>query len=281
MTDKTEDKTEKKCECTFHKFWTALFALTIILSAVYCTVALHKHFSQDQEWEAINTVFAFLGFLLTAGAAVPAISAILSYQGFVRQSENANTQLANLKEKLASYEKILSKFEEKEQLLDKYFSYAKNYERIKKAAFPNNSNGMDIENSDEWDYLKYSINDEKEKSLIIELASLNIKIQEIEKYNRNEDGDLSAGDEIEIIKISCQKTYALEKLAAINNQYQDEFIRLLCDNLLELNHINNRDEDLEKYFTQFKALFEKMPIQRIILLSIPQYERVKQQMFNK
>ncbi|MBF0784360.1 hypothetical protein E4T80_02560 [Muribacter muris] len=81
------------------KSWFIGIGLAIILFSFILALFL-KRYENDQLWNITLAVFSFLGVLLTAGAAVPAVSAILSYQNFTQNAQRAEKDLENLEKKL-------------------------------------------------------------------------------------------------------------------------------------------------------------------------------------
>ena len=64
-----------------------------------------KSYEVTRLWDISLWVFALLGVLITAGAAVPVISAIFTYQSFIKESENAQKNLDKLTENQAWLER--------------------------------------------------------------------------------------------------------------------------------------------------------------------------------
>ncbi|MEG9499424.1 hypothetical protein [Mannheimia indoligenes] len=84
-------------------WWVILFSVSLIVLFVFSLVFLVKHYDANKLWEMNSALFAFLGATLTAGAAIPAISAIFSYLGFIEKHQHANAQLNQIKEQLNEY----------------------------------------------------------------------------------------------------------------------------------------------------------------------------------
>lgn len=84
-------------------WWVILFSVSLIVLFIFSLAFLVKHYNSDKLWEINSALFAFLGVTLTAGAAIPAISAIFSYLGFIEKHQHANAQLNQIKEQLNEY----------------------------------------------------------------------------------------------------------------------------------------------------------------------------------
>lgn len=84
-------------------WWVILFSVSLIVLFVFSLAFLIKHYDANKLWEINSALFAFLGVTLTAGAAIPAISAIFSYLGFIEKHQHANAQLSKIKEQLNEY----------------------------------------------------------------------------------------------------------------------------------------------------------------------------------
>lgn len=84
-------------------WWVILFSVSLIVLFVFSLAFLVQHYDANKLWEINSALFAFLGVTLTAGAAIPAISAIFSYLGFIEKHQHANAQLSQIKEQLNEY----------------------------------------------------------------------------------------------------------------------------------------------------------------------------------
>lgn len=98
-------------------WWVILFSVSLIVLFVFSVAFLAKHYNSANLWEINATLFAFLGAMLTAGAAIPAISAIFSYIGFAENHKKAEKQLYEIDEKLKQYKQEFEKLPEIQQFI--------------------------------------------------------------------------------------------------------------------------------------------------------------------
>lgn len=85
-----------------------IYALSVLLglALLFFSISfLIKSHEAKSLWDISLWVFALLGVLITAGAAVPVISAIFTYQSFIKESENAQKNLDELNKQQASLKK--------------------------------------------------------------------------------------------------------------------------------------------------------------------------------
>lgn len=96
-------------------WWVILFSVSLIVLFVFSLAFLVQHYDADKLWEINSALFAFLGVTFTAGAAIPAISAIFSYIGFTENHKKAEDRLNQLETQLNAY---FSQFENIEKFIN-------------------------------------------------------------------------------------------------------------------------------------------------------------------
>ncbi|MDO9777259.1 hypothetical protein ACI3PA_12520, partial [Glaesserella parasuis] len=92
-------------------FWAVVSILAAALLA-FSIEAVSNKYKAEGAWEAATSVFTLLGVLITAGTVVPAV---LSYQSFIRESDNAKKELDNLKLECAKHQRKIEQLSEREE----------------------------------------------------------------------------------------------------------------------------------------------------------------------
>lgn len=94
-------------------WWIIIFSAGLIALFTFSLAFLVKH--HKDLWEISSSILAFLGVMLTAGAAIPAISAVFSYIGFTENHKKAEEKLNQLETRLNAY---FSQFENIEKIIN-------------------------------------------------------------------------------------------------------------------------------------------------------------------
>lgn len=102
-------KQENKFYSSIKNWWVILFSIGLIALFVFSLAFLIQHYQSRNLWTISSTIFAFLGVMLTAGAAIPAISAIFSYINFAEKNAQAEKDLEKIKIDLQNYQTELDK----------------------------------------------------------------------------------------------------------------------------------------------------------------------------
>lgn len=84
---------KKKCDYIICGF-IAILCVALLAFSVSCLI---KSYETKDLWDISLWLFALLGLLITVSAAIPAITAIFSYQSFIRNSEQAKNELTDIK----------------------------------------------------------------------------------------------------------------------------------------------------------------------------------------
>lgn len=96
------------CEYRFFRaFWIILFFISTIAILNYSYAFILQYYQKEQNlWEIATLYFTIFSILLTAGAAIPVISAIFSYLSFQQQVKTAKDELVQLKSELNSLQEL-------------------------------------------------------------------------------------------------------------------------------------------------------------------------------
>ena len=109
------------------KNWQLIFVSVLIAVLSLCSAGILNEYGLGKSmWDKAGMVLSFLGVVITIGAAVPVISALLSYQNFTKESERVEGKLKELSKKQAKVENDAN------ELLDRLISKEKQIENILK-----------------------------------------------------------------------------------------------------------------------------------------------------
>ena len=109
------------------KNWQLIFVSVLIAVLSLCSAGILNEYGLGKSmWDKAGMVLSFLGVVITIGAAVPVISALLSYQNFTKESERVEGKLKELSKKQAKVEN------DDNELLDRLISKEKQIENILK-----------------------------------------------------------------------------------------------------------------------------------------------------
>ena len=87
------------------KNWQLIFVSVLIAVLSLCSAGILNEYGLGKSmWDKAGMVLSFLGVVITIGAAVPVISALLSYQNFTKESERVEGKLKELSKKQAKVE---------------------------------------------------------------------------------------------------------------------------------------------------------------------------------
>lgn len=227
-------------------FWAVVSILATAL-LVFSIEAISHKYEAEGAWEAATSVFTLLGVLITAGTIVPAV---LSYQSFIRESDNAKKELDNLKLEFAKHQRKIEQLSEREEQIIQTVTSRKDEQLIENIAL---NNSVDLDN---YEDLECSLKRNKRKQILAELAELYLEKFLVFKYCLD-DGELTEQGKDKYFSIWLKEIKVYQQLSADSYKFQQKHIISLSHLLLELDKMN-RNSKQEDIFIQAKLLFAEI-----------------------
>lgn len=252
-------------------FWAVVSILATAL-LVFSIEAISNKYKTKGAWEAATSVFTLLGVLITAGTVVPAV---LSYQSFIRESDNAKKELDNLKLEFAKHQRKIEQLSEREEQIIQTVTSRKDEQLIENIAL---NNSVDLDN---YEDLECSLKRNKRKQILAELAELYL-----EKFLAFKDcldeGELTEQGNDKYFSSWLKEIKIYQQLGADSSKFQQKHIISLSYLLLELDKMK-RNSVQEDIFNQAKHLFADIKDFHKISLFNKQYSVVSaaKQRFSK
>lgn len=227
-------------------FWAVVSILATAL-LVFSIEAISNKYKTKGAWEAATSVFTLLGVLITVGTVVPAV---LSYQSFIRESDNAKKELDNLKLEFAKHQRKIEQLSEREEQIIQTVTSRKDEQLIENIAL---NNSVDLDN---YEDLECSLKRNKRKQILAELAELYL-----EKFLAFKDcldeGELTEQGNDKYFSIWLKEIKIYQQLSTDSYKFQQKHIISLSHLLLELDKMN-RNSKQEDIFIQAKLLFAEI-----------------------
>ncbi|MDG6771592.1 hypothetical protein QA338_06060 [Glaesserella parasuis] len=227
-------------------FWAVVSILAVAL-LVFSIEALFHRYKTEGAWNAATSVFTIFGVLITVGTVVPAV---LSYQSFIRESDNAKKELDNLRVEFSRHQRKIEQLSEREEQIIQTVTSRKDEQLIENIAL---NNSVDLDN---YEDLECSLKRNKRKQILAELAELYLEKFLVFKYCLD-DGELTEQGKDKYFSIWLKEIKVYQQLSADSYKFQQKHIISLSHLLLELDKMN-RNSKQEDIFIQAKLLFAEI-----------------------
>ncbi|MDG6300581.1 hypothetical protein [Glaesserella parasuis] len=224
-------------------FWAVVSILAVAL-LVFSIEALFHRYKTEGAWNTATSVFTILGVLITVGTVVPAV---LSYQSFIRESDNAKKELDNLRVEFSRHQRKIEQLSEREEQIIQTVTSRKDEQLIENIAL---NNSVDLDN---YEDLECSLKRNKRKQILAELAELYLEKFLVFKYCLD-DGELTERGNDKYFSSWLKEIKIYQQLSADSYKFQQKHIISLSHLLLELDKMN-RNSKQEDIFIQAKLLF--------------------------
>lgn len=240
-------------------WWTILFSIGVIALFIFSIAFLVENYDSDKLFEISSTILAFLGVMLTAAVAIPAISAIFSYINFTEKNKQAEKDLEKIKTDLQDYQAELDKISilggdiyqylKEKEIEDFFLTYIKNpkseykNEVKDKLGLNFNSHYLYLISRAVQSLLDYDDYCEQGYSSD-ESPALECQIDLIEDYRKLAFYDLffvnRYFDHLEIMIDSF-----ISKNNETNNEYQDHFLDYVSSWIIDLIQFDEKQRKIE------------------------------------
>lgn len=227
------------------KNWQLIFVSVLISVLSLCSAGILNEYGLGKSmWDKAGMVLSFLGVVITIGAAVPVISALLSYQNFTKESERAEGKLKELSKKQAKVEndanelldRLISKEKQIENILKKHADQESKFNLLYRYVFNEKMN-------DDEHTLVSSVIDIRNVDMGYRLYSILAKFkQEDDEIRINEAifGNEKFNEEIIELGIKAIPYYAmLAKLEPNAEQSYRDHIRYIIKHFIESKNLSN------------------------------------------
>ena len=227
------------------KNWQLIFVSVLISVLSLCSAGILNEYGLGKSmWDKAGMVLSVLGVVITIGAAVPVISALLSYQNFTKESERAEGKLKELSKKQAKVEndanelldRLISKEKQIENILKKHADQESKFNLLYRYVFNEKMN-------DDEHTLVSSVIDIRNVDMGYRLYSILAKFkQEDDEIRINEAifGNEKFNEEIIELGIKAIPYYAmLAKLEPNAEQSYRDHIRYIIKHFIESKNLSN------------------------------------------
>ena len=227
------------------KNWQLIFVSVLIAVLSLCSAGILNEYGLGKSmWDKAGMVLSFLGVVITIGAAVPVISALLSYQNFTKESERVEGKLKELSKKQAKVEndanelldRLISKEKQIENILKKHADQESKFNLLYRYVFNEKMN-------DDEHTLVSSVIDIRNVDMGYRLYSILAKFkQEDDEIRINEAifGNEKFNEEIIELGIKAIPYYAmLAKLEPNAEQSYRDHIRYIIKHFIESKNLSN------------------------------------------